>query len=60
MTTAYSALFDDEDRRTMTTSTVGHPSRNIPASAPTIRKERRALVKALGSRQFKKLYRSAP
>lgn len=33
---------------------------NIPASAPTIRKERRALVKALGSRQFKKLYRSAP
>lgn len=35
-------------------------SRNIPASAPTIRKERRALVKALGSRQFKKLYRSVP
>ena len=34
--------------------------RNIPASAPTLRKERRALVKALGSRQFKKLYRSAP
>lgn len=32
-------------------------SRNIPASAPTARKERRALVKALGARQFKKIYR---
>jgi hypothetical protein len=35
------------------------PSRNIPASAPTNRKNRRALVKALGNRQFKKLYRKA-
>jgi hypothetical protein len=34
-------------------------SRNIPASAPTTRKNRRALVKALGARQFKKLYRKA-
>jgi hypothetical protein len=33
--------------------------RNIPASAPTNRKNRRALVKALGNRQFKKLYRKA-
>lgn len=33
--------------------------RNIPASAPTDRKTRRALVKALGVRQFKKLYRKA-
>lgn len=33
--------------------------RNIPASAPTDRKTRRALVKALGARQFKKLYRKA-
>lgn len=32
---------------------------NIPASAPTDRKTRRALVKALGARQFKKLYRKA-
>ena len=32
---------------------------NIPASAPTNRKNRRALVKALGIRQFKKLYRKA-
>ena len=35
---------------------LGDP-RNIPASAPTVRKERRALVKALGARQFKKIYR---
>ena len=32
-------------------------SSKIPASAPTARKERRALVKALGARQFKKIYR---
>lgn len=37
---------------------VGNPL-NIPASAPTDRKTRRALVKALGARQFKKLYRKA-
>lgn len=34
-------------------------SRNIPASAPANRKQRRALVKAIGIRQFKKLYREA-
>ena len=34
-------------------------SRNIPASAPDNRKKRRALVKILGKRQFKKLYRKA-
>ena len=54
----YPAVFDDEERYFMTTHTRDSPSRNIPASAPTNRKERRALVKALGHRQFKKLYRS--
>ena len=38
---------------------VGGESRNIPASAPLNRKKRRAIVKAIGARQFKKLYRSA-
>lgn len=33
--------------------------RNIPASAPSARKERRALIKAIGARQFKKLYKKA-
>ena len=45
------------DRRTVE-HTATQP-RNIPASAPTDRKTRRALVKALGNRQFKKLYRTS-
>jgi hypothetical protein len=48
------------DTATSTLSAVPVPTFNIPASAPTNRKNRRALVKALGNRQFKKLYRNAP
>lgn len=33
---------------------------NTPATADDNRRNRRALVKALGRRQFKKLYRNAP
>lgn len=47
------------DIRSQTTPAVPGSSRNIPASAPANRKERRALVKALGYRQFKKFYRKA-
>lgn len=43
----------------MTQAPLHEGPRNIPASAPTARKTRRALVKALGARQFKKIYKKA-